>query len=673
MPVLETRGALSAQNYGLIGQQQNYIEDVFSTYLYTGNSTTGGTQTITNGVDLSTKGGMVWIKGRNAASNNVLFDTARGAGTTASNNQALSSNLVNAEDLAASYDFLSAFNATGFTVTQGGTTTATRGANYNSVTYASWAFRKQPKFFDVVTYTGDGVAGRTVPHNLGSVPGCIIVKCLTPSGIAWQVYHRSLGNNQYLVLNTTAAAGTSAFRWNNTTPTASVFTLGSLVEVNGSGYPYVAYLFAHDAGGFGATGTDNVISCGSYTGDGFSPGPTITLGYEPQWILIKRTDSTSNWSMFDNMRGMTVGAGDTVLYPNLSNAEGAPAEWLNPSATGFRITTSDTALNANGGTYIYIAIRRGPMKTPTTGTSVFGPSTYIGGSTTTISFPPDLVIQKARNTLNPGTDAEAPTWVDRLRGAPTSFIPTLFSNQTAAETTGFDLVGGFYTKQNQYISYAGSSYNEIGWAFRRAPGFFDVVCYTGTGANRTVSHNLGVAPELMIVKARNNTIGYSWFVYSSALGASKVLNLNQTLAEANNSAAWNDTAPTSALFSLGTSASINKSGDTYVAYLFATVAGVSKVGSYTGTGTTNQINCGFTGGARFVLIKRTDSTGDWYVWDSARGIVAGNDPYLLLNSAAAEVTSTDYVDTYSAGFEISSTAPAAINANGGSFIFLAIA
>jgi len=100
---------------------------------------------------------------------------------------------------------------------------------------------------------------------------------------------------------------------------------------------------------------------------------------------------------------------------------------------------------------------------------------------------------------------------------------------------------------------------------------------------------------------------------------------------------------------------------------------VSKVGSYTGTAATQQINCGFTGGARFVLIKRTDSTGDWYVWDSARGIVAGNDPYLLLNSTAAEVTNTDYVDTYSAGFEISSTAPAGINANGGSFIFLAIA
>jgi hypothetical protein len=110
-----------------------------------------------------------------------------------------------------------------------------------------------------------------------------------------------------------------------------------------------------------------------------------------------------------------------------------------------------------------------------------------------------------------------------------------------------------------------------------------------------------------------------------------------------------------------------------VAYLFATCAGVSKVGSYTGTATTQTINCGFTAGARFVLIKRIDDIADWYVWDSARGIVAGNDPYLLINSTAAEVTGTDYVDTAASGFEISSTAPAAINASGGTFIFLAIA
>jgi hypothetical protein len=100
---------------------------------------------------------------------------------------------------------------------------------------------------------------------------------------------------------------------------------------------------------------------------------------------------------------------------------------------------------------------------------------------------------------------------------------------------------------------------------------------------------------------------------------------------------------------------------------------VSKVGSYTGTGALQTINCAFTTGARFVLIKRTDSTGDWFVWDSARGISSGTDPYLLLNDLSAEVTGTNYVDTDTTGFKVTAAAPAGINASGGTYIFLAIA
>jgi hypothetical protein len=213
------------------------------------------------------------------------------------------------------------------------------------------------------------------------------------------------------------------------------------------------------------------------------------------------------------------------------------------------------------------------------------------------------------------------------------------------------------------------------WLFRRAPGFFDIVCYTGTGTQTTISHNLAAVPELLIIKTRNAN-GPDWMTYTFSTGVSNFLTLNQSSSTTADNLLWVST-PTSTVFTIPGSAPvydsyINASGSLYVAYLFASCPGVSKVGSYTGTGTTQQINCGFTGGARFVLIKRTDSTGDWYVWDSARGIVAGNDPYLLLNNTAAEVTSTDYIDTLSTGFEISSTAPAAINANGGTFVFLAI-
>jgi hypothetical protein len=241
---------------------------------------------------------------------------------------------------------------------------------------------------------------------------------------------------------------------------------------------------------------------------------------------------------------------------------------------------------------------------------------------------------------------------------------------TILQANPWDVMDGVNVGTTSTITNA-SGNTFINYLFRRAPSFFDEVCYTGTGSATTQAHNLGVVPELMIVKQRSAT--NAWQVYSSALANTEYLVLNTTAAKATGATRWNSTTPTSTVFSIGTASEVNTSTATYVAYLFATCAGVSKVGSYTGTGTTLQINCGFTGGARFVLIKRTDSTGDWYLWDSARGIVAGNDPYILLNSTAAEVTSTDYVDTYSAGFEISSTAPAAINANGGTFIFLAIA
>jgi hypothetical protein len=174
----------------------------------------------------------------------------------------------------------------------------------------------------------------------------------------------------------------------------------------------------------------------------------------------------------------------------------------------------------------------------------------------------------------------------------------------------------------------------------------------------------------MIVKSRTGT--QNWPVYSAPLGNTKGLFLNLTNASANNSD-WNNTTPTASVFSIGSGSRVNDAAATYVAYLFATCPGVSKVGSYTGNGTTQTIDCGFAGGARFVLIKRTDSTGDWYVYDTARGIVSGNDPYLLLNSTAAERTITDFIDPVSTGFALDSTALATINVSGGSYIFLAIA
>lgn len=245
----------------------------------------------------------------------------------------------------------------------------------------------------------------------------------------------------------------------------------------------------------------------------------------------------------------------------------------------------------------------------------------------------------------------------------------MFTNKTDAEagagTWNFDSNIGLISP------YAGES-NQVTYGVRRASGFMDVVCYTGTGSARTVAHNLMVAPELMIVKCRS-VAGTSWNTYSATLGATQVLNLNIPNATATTSQPWNNTAPTASVFTVGTAGGTNGSGSTHVAYLFASCPGVSKVGSYTGNGSSQTINCGFAAGARFVMVKRTDAAGDWYIWDTARGIVASNDPHLSLNSTAAEVTTNDSVDPVASGFAVNQVAATNINVSGASYIYLAIA
>ena len=645
MPLQQTTGNVTTDAYGGgVAAVPQYIEDVFSTYLYTGN---GSTQTITNGIDLAGKGGLTWLKRRDAVRNHGLFDTVRGA------TKLLYSDLTNAEYTDA-YS-LTSFNSNGFSLGLDG------GGNANGGTYASWTFRKQPKFFDIQTATVGASNTLTFSHSLGSTPGFIMVKSTANAG-GWVCYHTSLGNDKILQLQSTSAAVTITGAWS--VSSTSVTLTGAI----GTGEAVVAYLFAHNAGGFGLTGTENVISCGSVTLNSSGAG-TVNLGYEPQWILMKTSSSANDWIIFDTMRGFSVtgGSGYNTLNPNLSAAE------FSGSSTYFQLTNTGFSINMNFAGWqnenlIYIAIRRGPMKVPTSGTSVFSPIAVNNatGTANTTGFPIDLQIPNYRS----GPDD---LWLDRLRGISSTSTESgryLSSQSTAAEgsasfTRNWDNTG-FQTA----VTYA--SINMAYWNFRRAPSFFDEVCYTGTGtAGQTFNHNLGVAPELMITKKRSGTPLTNWTTYSATLGATKYLLLDSTNGAGTATTIWNNTAPTSSVFSVGSGAP-NNSGSTYVAYLFATCAGVSKVGSYTGNGSTQTINCGFTGGARFVLIKRTDSTGDWYVYDTARGMTTLTDPYLLLNSTAAESATLGSVTTVSTGFAVNASILAAINTNGASYIFLAI-
>lgn len=606
-----------------------YVDDVFSAYTYTGDD--ASTRVITNGIDLAGNGGMVWIKGRDVR-NHAVFDTARGTYAR------LTSNSTDAQ--VNPYNFsLKAFNSNGFSIGSA--------ADVNtvpSINYVSWTFRKAAKFFDVVTYTGNG-SNRTISHNLGQVPGMIIVKRTDTTG-SWMVYHRSLANTENLVLNTTAAKATNATAWNSTTADASVFSLGTHADVNTNAATYVAYLFAHDTGG------DGLVQCGSFTVTGSTAD--VTLGWEPQYVMMKRTDATGEWYIFDTARGWTVPGsnGDNYLWAQSSAAEATSASALGgPTATGFKFENLTST-----GTYIYLAIRR-PNKPPTVGTQVYNAIARTGtgaaATVTGVGFAPDLVSLHSRSGTTGGR------WEDRLRGATIELVP----ETTAAETTvaqsitsfsmdGFALGtdGDWNTNTATYINHC----------FKRAPGVFDVVISTAVSS---VPHALGVIPEMIITKPRAGS--ETWYVHTLA----GYMVLNTTAAKGSSTSAQGYGA-TSTTFNTSI---FRAAGTETVHYLFATKAGISKCGTYTGNGTTKAVDCGFTTGARFVMIKRTDSTGDWYVWDTVRGIIAGNDPYLLINSTAAEVTSTDYIDPSTAGFELSSTAPAAINANGGSFVFLAFA
>jgi len=645
-----------AQQAGIwpFGGPFNYIEDVFSTWLYTG---TGASQTITNGIDLSTNGGLVWFKDRSRSYSNGVFDSARGitkllyTNTTATN--------------VTTSDTVTSFNTNGFSI---GTDSGWGGANGNvGDNYVSWTFRKQPKFFDVQTYTGNGGV-QNIAHNLGSVPGCIIVKNLT-TAYDWRVYHRSLANTQDIFLNLSDAVETNTAVWNSTTPTSTVFTVGNTGGVNASGDSFVAYVFAHNAGGFGLTGTDNVITCGSVTlGSGVT---TINLGYEPQWIMFKSSTSVQNWQMVDSMRGLSQ-TGYQRLFPNTTGAEGTvTSPYIVQTSTGF---TMDGSNFGSGDTFIYIAIRRGPMKVPTDATKVFSPiaSSDTQGTQQTTGFPVDLQLAAYR----PG-NANNTTANDRLRGVSTTSTGNtstpLVTSSTAAETAGGIGTQGWNNTGFGIPAFLSIS-SSIYWNFKRAPSFFDEVCYTGNGSTQNINHNLQVIPELVIFKDRSTSVNWRVsFSFTDTDNANAVLNTTATQYVPAYGTFIFNSKPTSTILPLYNYSQTNGSGDKYVAYLFATCAGVSKVGTYIGNGTTQAIACGFTGGARFVLIKQTDGSSDWYVWDTARGMTTLTDPYLTLDTTNAETATLGAVTSTTGGFSLNSTIFNTVNSNGSSYLFLAIA
>ena len=634
-----------------------FVDGLFSTFLYEG--TGSDNLEINNGINLSGKGGLVWAKSRDNANPHWLVDTERGL------NKSIQSNTTATE--ATGSDQILSFDSDGFTLGN-----RNEGQNGSGLSHVAWTFRKQPKFFDIVAYDGTGSA-RTISHNLGSVPGMIMIKHLNGSS-DWHVYHRSTDSSapeDYILHLNTNDARSDETIFNDTAPTSSVFSVNDDIKVNGGGgNKYVAYLFAHhnDDGGFGEPGDQDIIKCDTFTNSGSTV--SVNLGFEPQLFMFKNASSTGSWFVADSTRGMYVGDTDRYLAWSGSGAEANLAAWT-PTSTGVDI---DGSVLGNGD-YIYMAIRRGGMQTPSTPSTVFNIGTVQTDTNRTLTnsltgkLSPDFVLYR---TTGDGANWFAQT---RLMGNDTLFPNT----DSVANTSSY---GNSWGKEMHNVAADGTTStgtSSFGWMWARARGYFDVVAYTGTGSATTVNHNLGATPEMIWVKSRETVLNATdWWVFHKNLStpADDSLRLNSDGAEntGNGALLWNSTMPTSSVFSLGTYTSVNQSGKNFIAYLFATVAGVTKLGSYTGNDGTTNVDCGFTNGARFVLIKKMNGTGDWVVLDSERGIVDGNTPYLRLNTTDAQdnLGARDIIDPLASGFTINANM-GGVNDNGDTFLFYAIA
>ncbi len=614
---------------------KTYVDDIFSPTVWIGDGNSN--RDIVNGIDISTEGGMVWIKRRNEDRDHSLFDTIRGAG------KMLSINDNTSEDNET--NTLTQFNTNGFRLN------ADNYVNSSSNTYCSFTFRKCPKFFSMATWSGNATSGRQIAHDLGVVPGAIIVKCYSSNGHAHAMYHRKAHASQpekyFIPVDTGTGATLYQHAWNNTAPTSTHFTLGNNADFNGSGKDYVAWIFAHNNsdGDFGGqSGADgDVIKCDSYTGNGSSTN-SVNVGFEPQFIMLHKQEGGYEQApiyVYDCIRGIVSGGNDPYIQAAFNSAEVTNSNRLKVTATGFTLETSNAAVNENGTEYLYTCIRRPDGyvgKPPELGTGVFAMDTGASTSANTIpdldsSFPVDLALIK---NLTQSQDWHIGT---RLQGT-----KKLNTNLSASESTSSNQV---WDSNLGCWKNLGSEYQ--GWMWKRHAGF-DMVAYEGNGtAGKQVSHSLSKTPEMIWIKNRGETA--NWIVYHKGLNGGTnpekyYLRLNTDDAEIylpdlglSTTLLFNDTAPTSTVVTLGNSGNLNKNGFNHLMVLFASVEGISKCGFYDGDSSNNiSLTLGFT--PRLLIIKSTTTSTGWVVMDSLRDSYAKQ---LQLNSSATQNTDSNHL------------------------------
>ena len=648
------------------------IDQIFNVWSHRADGTD---KDVPSGIDLSTEGGMVWGIRRGQAGYPWIFDTERGP------EKWLYTNDTAAQQTGSGVG-LKTFNTDGHTMQGTGGFFNSGGGN---PTYMFHTFRKAKKFFDMQTWTGDGTEGRQISHDLGSAPGMIWVKRYD-SAQEWRVFHRSLGasGSGNLSINTTdAAASNGQHYWGNgttaTDPTATHFTIGDHASVNANGATYIAYIFAHNNsdGNFGLTGDKDVIACGSYTGTGSRQ--VINVGFRPQYIMIKRTDAGSDWTIFNDYSSLATfdDAAPRYMYLNRNENEtqsGTTQVYVSAhdEDPGFAVSYSLSSINASGGNYIYMAINRGPRGEPPAKEQVYGQ--VFGSDTSNLTtglYAPDMGMfsRASGNTY----DHIMPTRYIQ-------FAPT--SAKSAGGTATFNRAG-IFGNNDMGVVYAGIAghTNWIHQLFKEWPGIFSTAYYTGNATQRTISHDLGVAPELMLIKCITAT--EDWCVYHKDIPKNGsypgIVRLNENSGNDTYSSATSTTFvtdPTDSVFTVGTHDNINKLNGEFVAYLFATKEGFSKVGSYTGDGTNGRtLDFGFSTGARFFVTKKINGSGNWLSFNSNRSIVAGTDLVKYLNlDGFAEGSGEDWVDPDNSGIIINDDGGGdSTNINGSDYIYWALA
>lgn len=296
------------------------FSDSFATTLYTG---TGTLLNVTTGIDSVNGTGLTWIKNRTDANSHILVDTMRG------DTFSLSTDNTGAQ--ATTSATFNSFNIDGFTVEAAGFATNKSGSNY-----VAWQFLEDKGFFDIVTYTGTGVA-QSIPHNLDAEVGFMVIKA-TGFAASWAATHKSLATGDVVFLDTSTAVANSPNHYPNH-PTTTNINVGTDTGVNANTENYVAYLFAHNP--------SKGVFCGSYTGNATTSN-IITTGFPVGWVLIKEIGNSNSWYLVDIERS------GNFLQADTSSVESTALATF--QAEGFTITNAGVEVNRSGGDYIFMAI-----------------------------------------------------------------------------------------------------------------------------------------------------------------------------------------------------------------------------------------------------------------------------------------------------------------------------